>query len=335
MSKVWLGISAIVLMTVGAARADDITAKKVFIKDNADPTKRQVQVQSADPGVNLVDADNPGANGASLHVYSATDDFCAILAGGPEWQQKPTKWKYKNKATRNAAQVKEGKLSFKIKSNVTYTLADNGTQGTVNVQAQFGTGTRFCMRCTGNKKDDASKFFGKDCAAAPCDPEPSTCNSVPPTTTSSTTSTVTTTSTTNTTQPAGTVLQGVLAATTGLFNYNATLGVPGSNAACNSLWPGSHTCTYADLQSAETAGDLVGRNDTNGMTVTSFWAIDSTHANVLQCTTTVAWDYQTAHTGHYGEKVNLANGTGTLGPLQSGLPDNVFCAGQSWVGCCL
>src|SRR2546422_404836 len=76
-----VGISAIVLVTASAAiaRAKDISAKKVSIKGATDPAKRQIQVQSVDTGVLLSEADDPGANGASIHVYSATDDFCATL----------------------------------------------------------------------------------------------------------------------------------------------------------------------------------------------------------------------------------------------------------------
>src|SRR5690349_21217197 len=135
MSKVRLAAVsalAVVAACVSLARAADISAKKVYIKDSTDPAKRQVAVQSADPGVTLAGADDPGTNGAALHLWSATDDFCAILPGGLNWKMKPTSWQYKNSTTKNAAQVKNGKLSFKIKSGVTYTLMDNGTQGTVN-----------------------------------------------------------------------------------------------------------------------------------------------------------------------------------------------------------
>ena len=134
--------------------------------------------------------------------------------------------------------------------------------------------------------------------------------------------------------PPGTVLKGILPPATGRFNYNLVLGLTGSNAACNSNFPGTHTCTYAELQSAEAAGDLDGAKDINGTTVTSFWAIDSSHVNTLQCATTVPWDYATAHTGHFGEKVNLTNATGTLSALQSGAAAGVFCLNSSWVGCC-
>ena len=77
------------------------------------------------------------------------------------------------------------------------------------------------------------------------------------------------------------------------------------------------------------------------MTVTSFWAIASdasTVPNLQQCLDDAVggsnknWEYGTAHTASRGQKVDLDNTFGTLGPLQSGLQCNF--SGNSWVGCC-
>src|SRR5262249_18090652 len=195
-------------------------------------------------------------------------------------------------------------LGVKIKSGVTYTLADNGTQGTVNAEVQFGTGTRYCMRCTGNKKDDAGKFLGSACAAAACDTEPSACESEPNCTST----------------PTGTVVKGSLVATLGRFTYNATVGLPAANSACNTNFPGSHPCTYQELQSAPTT-DLACLKDTTSVPVASFWAIDPNAPILEQCNDDVDshlnWEYATAHTGSKGEKVTLNNLTGALGSLQT------------------
>jgi len=335
MSKTWLAtISTIALMTVSPAvgHAKDISAKKVSIKDNANPAKRQVAVQSTDAGVLLTEADDPGANGASLHVYSATDDFCAILSSGANWKNTSSQWKYANKATKTSAHVGNGKLVVKVKSGVTYTLADNGTQGTVNVQVQFGSGTRYCMRCSAAKKDNAKKFLAKGCAAAACDPEPSVCD---PFSTTTTTPVTTTTSTTCQPPAAPTVVKGSLTATPGRFNYNATLGLPGANAACNTHFAGSHACTLAELQGAP-ASDLACLKDTVAMTVTSFWAIDPNAAGLSQCIDDVVtnqnWEYGTAHTASRGQRVTLNNATGALGSLETGLQCNI--SSNNWVACC-
>ncbi len=337
MMKTWLvGISTAAFVTVCAAavQAEDISTKKLSIKDNADPTKRQVQVQSTDAGVLYTEADDPGANGASIHVYSATDNFCLVVPSGADWQDTGSLWKYKNKALKHSAQIGDGKLKVKIKSGVTYTLADDLMQNAVNVQVQFGTaGMRYCMKCSAPTNDDASKFTAKDCAQVVCDAEPPGCDPG---------ATTTTTTTTTNTLPPGPELLGALTATNGRFNYNLMLGLPAVNAACNTNFPGTHACTYPELLIAEALGELVGLMDTASMTVTSFWVIDSSHNPQLQCIDDVVsgsflnWEYATAHTGTHAEKVNLNNPAGTLGAVFGGPgPGGANCIGSSWVGCCL
>jgi hypothetical protein len=340
MSKSWLAGIALVTVCAGVAPAANISTKKLSIKDAADVSKRQIQILSVDPGVLYSAAGNPSANGASVHVYSATDDECVIFPAGasPIWKNTTTKWQFKSKTTKNAVQIKNAKLIVKLKTGVTYSLADNMTQGAVNALVQFGTGTQFCMRCTGNKKDNASKFIGTACAAATCDPEPSPCVPPIPTTTTSTSTTTSTTSTTLCTNvPTGTVVKGSLTATLGRFNYNLTLGLPGASAACNTNFPGSHVCTVQNLQSAP-ASDLACLKDITNVTVTSFWAIDQGAPPLQQCNDDAVggsglnWEYATAHTASRGEKVSLDNGTGVLGSVTSGLQCNL--TGTAWVGCC-
>jgi hypothetical protein len=158
------------------------------------------------------------------------------------------------------------------------------------------------------------------------------------TTTSSSTTLASTTSTT-TLPSGGVVLQGALTATPGRFNYNLTLGLPGANAACNTNFAGTHACSYAELQNAEAAGDLVGLKDIGNNTVNSFWAIDNAAAPLQQCQDDALggslnnWEYGTAHTVSRGSKVGLTNGTGVLGSLTTGLQCNL--SGNSWVGCCI
>src|SRR5262249_1999399 len=78
---------------------------------------------------------------------------------------------------KNTAQIGDGKVKMKIKAGITYTLADfPSQQGTINAQMQFGTGTRYCMQCSGNTKDDARKFLGKDCALVACATDFSPCH---------------------------------------------------------------------------------------------------------------------------------------------------------------
>lgn len=130
--------------------------------------------------------------------------------------------------------------------------------------------------------------------------------------------------------PPVTTFKGALLASTGLFTYAAMTGVPGADTECNSNFLGSHACSFPELLAAESAGELVGIKDVGNNTVTSFWAIDSSHSNLVQCGVSVPWDYQTAHTGHQAEVSALNNGTGVLGPVNTGL----LCFQQHWVGCC-
>ena len=325
-------------LSAALARAEDISTKSLSIKDK-DPLKRQISVSSADLGISYTDdGDDPATNGAQLHIYSATDNFCADLEPGLNWKDNGSKKKYKNKITRNSAQIKDGKLSVKIKSNITYTL-DELTQGAVNVQVQFGSGTRFCMRCpTGNKKDEPGKYSAKACLLGACDAEPAC--PAPPTTTTSTTTTTTTSSTTTTCPPGPpplTKLKGALTKTAGRFNYNLMFGVPAADSACNTNFPGTHACTYQELQTAAGLCDTVGLTAPDGA-VTSFWAIDNARPPLDQCQddgvggSFINWEYQTAHTGSRGDHVSLNNVNGALGPLQTGQQCNFTTKN---VGCCV
>jgi hypothetical protein len=150
------------------------------------------------------------------------------------------------------------------------------------------------------------------------------------------------TTTTTTLPSGGMVLKGALPATLGRFNFAGGIGLPGALNQCHtSFGAGTHVCTYAELQSAQTAGDLVGLKDTTNAAVTAFWAIDSSQPALSQCNddapgtgSGLNWEYGTAHTSSRAEKVAL-NPDGTLGPLQSGM--NVFCSiggTAAWVGCC-
>jgi hypothetical protein len=327
-----LATLVIVTLSTAGARAADVSAKRLSIKDPTNPAKRQILVQSNDPAVQFAGAGNPAVDGAILHVYSATDDDCIALPAGPGWVTKKSTWKFKDKSTGNTAQVKNGKLLVKIKSGVSYSLADNGSQGHVDAQVQLGNGTRWCMRCAGNKKDLAKQFLGTNCPAAACDPEPSTCAPAATTTTIATT----TTTTTVVSNP-GQIVKGALTPTPGRFNYDLQIGLPAANSACSTRFAGTHACSYTELQSAQAAGDLVGLKDAANGTVTAFWAIDSSAPPLQQCNddalggSGLNWEYGTAHTAARGEKVALDNAAGTLGPLQTSLQCNFSTA---WVGCC-
>jgi len=135
----------------------------------------------------------------------------------------------------------------------------------------------------------------------------------------------------------GPVVVGALVPTAGRFNYNMVIGLPGAQAACNSNFPGSHICTFFELQCGQAAGSLVGLKDTANNAVNSFWAVDPTKPALQQCIDDVPagsmlnWEYGTAHTASRGNNVTLNNGTGVLGSLTT---DEACGFSTHNVGCC-
>jgi hypothetical protein len=324
-----------IVLAASSASALDITTKKLQVKAHEDPAKKQFQAFSGDDAITYEHAVAPGTDGASVHVYSATDDLCYLIPGGADWTEKVGKsWKYKNKITKNQIQISDGKLQVKLRSNVDLFLSAPELE--YNVAVQLGDlGEVFCMTCSGAGviRDDGVKFQGKECAAAACDAPPSICN--PNVTTTSTTST---TSTTLSGLP-GTILKVVLDQGDGGFNYGMNTGVDGADAECETTFPGTHACLYTDLVAAEAADDLDNIRDTDGDVVTSFWAIDPARPSNTQCMEDLTeplsehWTYETGHQNMGGDFVNLTNATGVLGPLvQWTMGPN--CNSVKWLGCC-
>ncbi len=135
----------------------------------------------------------------------------------------------------------------------------------------------------------------------------------------------------------GPVVVGALVPTLGRFNYNAAIGLPAAAAACNTNFPGSHVCTYFELQCGQAAGSLVGLKDTSNNAVNGFWAVDPARPLLAQCVddagSNLRWEYGTGHTASRGDKVALNNGTGMLGALQMNQQCALFGT-VSNVGCC-
>ena len=135
----------------------------------------------------------------------------------------------------------------------------------------------------------------------------------------------------------GTIFQGAIARTSGAWNYDGVNGLPGGEIECDDHFPGSHVCTYAELDAAEALGELVAAVDVNGLAVNTFWAVIPGAADLDQCIsappgTPIRWFYATVHTGSMGNFATLNNGTGALGPVAG----PVSCAGNQFsVGCCV
>ena len=162
--------------------------------------------------------------------------------------------------------------------------------------------------------------------------------------TATTTTTTTPAATTTTAPSGGTVLKGALAPTLGRFNYNGAIGLPGALAACQATFGTTHPLSmcarYADLQSAQAAGDLVGLKDTDDTPVTSFWAIDGSQPALQQCNDDAPRPAP-GSTGNTGRRTPLpavrrcrsTTPRGTLGALQTE-PAVQLLRALAWVGCC-
>jgi hypothetical protein len=326
-----------IVIAAGTAEAGDISAKKMQVKMHDDAAKKQFQVFSSDASITYTDAVAPGTDGASIHIYSATDDLCYVIPGGSDWTEKVDKsWKYKNPLNKNQVQISDGKLQVKLRSGVALSL--NNPEGDYNVQITLGdAGEKFCLHCEGATeviRDDEKKWQGKECTAKPCDLEPGgLCNPTVTTTSSSTT--------TSTTLPAlpGTILKAVLTQSTGNFSYAGGSGLTGAQAQCTAAFAGTHPCSITDLQAAQAAGDLDHIKDPDDDVVTSFWAIDSTRPHTGQCGASDVsgpdWTYATGHLGVGGDFALLNNNTGMLDPVSLGGGVVRNCNGAArWVGCC-
>lgn len=327
-----IAVSLTAALGVGNATAAEITTKKMAIKDNANPAKTKLQLQSSkDPGVEYTDAVDPDVDGASVYVYSAVNDLCLVIPGGELWADNGKVWKYKDKLTKTQLKIQDGKLQVKFSPGSSFPLSTD-PQGTVQATVQVGGGERFCMSCDTPTKDTEKVYSAKKCEAVVCSGDEVACF---PGATTTTTSTTTTSSTTTTTL-AGTVVGAI--ATTGRFNLMSQLGLPGAEAACDASFSGSHVCKYAELQATQ-AGALSGLRDTGGALVTSFWAVDPAAPEAGQCGQTAfagapRWTYNTAHIGVGGDFVELTNATGELGSFSAGGGNVRNCPNSKWIGCC-
>lgn len=147
-------------------------------------------------------------------------------------------------------------------------------------------------------------------------------------------------SATATFQP-GTIFKGAISRTIGHWTYQAMNGTAGGTAECATKFPGTHLCSLAELQTAESMGELLAAADVDNLSIDHFWAVDAGATDFHQCITAppgtpTRWAYATAHTASKGDFVTLNAGTGDLGVLNQpgGVP--VSCNASAFsVGCCM
>ena len=362
-----LTVTAVLASRAGAAD-QTVRGKNFLVKDpkpGVDASKRGIGVVATESASNDSLVGNPLANGATVEIIAngtnPGDQVFTLPAGAaapgvPGWKalgNPVAGYMYKDAAGANgpvktALIKKAGNGAFIVIVNIKGALGP-GAQPHITVLPP-APGTDGGMRFTiGGGGDSYCVAFGGAAGGkvinAPAKGTPNklfkivaptaeACPSAASTTTTTTTSSTTTTSTCPSTPPS---VRGALPPTVGRFNFNAQLGLPGANAACNTNFACSQACTRQQLQAAPTS-ELAGLKDINTTTVTSFWAIDSTAPILQQCNDDAVggsglnWEYGTAHTASRGQQMTLNNSTGVLGPVVGGIQCNI--AGTSWVGCC-
>jgi hypothetical protein len=146
------------------------------------------------------------------------------------------------------------------------------------------------------------------------------------------------------------IYRGSLPSTVGNWNYGGTQGIDGANAVCAAHWPGSAICSYTQMMTAQSMGELTNLTDYNGNPVAAgtnqfaeFWMDDGTADPTTQCDFSVAqggpgirWSYQTAHLGNVGRYVQWNSATGTIGPVKTGVitAGTGECLQLRFVACC-
>ncbi len=134
------------------------------------------------------------------------------------------------------------------------------------------------------------------------------------------------------------IYRGSLPASTGRWQYQATLGLTGANADCEAHWPGTAICPYAKLLAAsmKATPETINAMDYNNQPVTTWWIDDTTASNNQRCVSNqenIPWSYATADQGHVGKSVALMNATtGAISALQ--LDTLPSCSTMRSVPCC-
>jgi hypothetical protein len=189
MRHVLSGLALSVVLAAGFGRtavADEISAKSVKIKDNADAAKQQAQYQSADAAIAVADGYADGAStGVSLHVFSPStaNDVCLrIPASDCTLKGADADTLACKSADRtDKIQIKPGKAKAKFKGDIGYELDALASQVPVVVVLRVGAAA-YCSICGDGGSDDVAKdgsdgkqIAVKNCDAVVCPAEPSTC----------------------------------------------------------------------------------------------------------------------------------------------------------------
>jgi hypothetical protein len=186
-----LALAVTVAAALGApAHAEDVSAKKMQVKDHADPAKQQVSFLSTDVGITADDGYTGATDtGVSLHVFSeatandaclrAAPADCQVVGGDADILKCRS-------ADRSAnVLIKPGRARVKFKRGIGFELDALASQMPLVIVLRAG-GAAYCAVCGDGGSDvvvrdggDGKQVLAKTCEAVACPAEPSACGLVP------------------------------------------------------------------------------------------------------------------------------------------------------------
>ena len=186
-----LVVAVAVTAALGApVHAQEISAKKMQVKDHADPAKQQVSFLSKDVGIAMDDGYTGATDtGVSLHVFSTATANDACLRAAPADCQvvggDADILKCRSADRSANVLIKPGKARVKFKGGVGFELDALASQLPVVMVLRAG-GAAFCSLCGDGGSDDVVKdgtdgkqVLAKTCEAVACPAEPNACGFLP------------------------------------------------------------------------------------------------------------------------------------------------------------
>ena len=170
-----------------SAHAEDVSAKKIQIKDDPDGGKQRLSFLSSDAGIAPADGYTAAtSSGISLHVFSlaTSRDVCFQVAGTDCELKGPDADIVKCRTANRSAKVllKPGKAKVKLKGGTGWELDTLASQVPVAMVLRAG-GATYCALCGDGGSDvvvkdgtDGAQVLAKTCEAVACPAEPTSCD---------------------------------------------------------------------------------------------------------------------------------------------------------------
>jgi hypothetical protein len=178
---------AVAALLAAAAHAEDVSTKKIQIKDDADPGRQRLSFLSADAGIQPADGYiGATTSGISLHVFSlATSRDVCFQVAGPDCQLRGADadvLKCRNPERSVKILLKPGKAKAKLRGGTGWELDALASQLPVVMVLRAGSAS-YCALCGDGGSDvvvkdgsDGTQVLAKTCEAVACPAEPTACD---------------------------------------------------------------------------------------------------------------------------------------------------------------